>query len=176
METMYKIGDKMAKATKAIAAVSFVAVIIMMLLNVVDVFLTKVFKAPIVGTYEITQRLLMCAVFASFAYAQSTKSHINMTILIAMFPRAIRFIIFTLMSLISVAAAGAMTWAAFVQGGVALASHTTTEVLYIPLYPFYYIECVAMAAFTVALIYDTVLSAIAIFRDDVAEKIQSQWS
>lgn len=176
IEKVRSISAKMTRFTTAVGWVSFVCVLIMMLMNVVDVISTKLFQQPVIGAYELTQRFLMCAVFASFAYGQSKKSHINMTLVIAKFPRTVRFIIFTLMGVLSTAAAGAMTWAAFLQGNVALETGYMTEVLYIPLYPFYYIEFVAMAIFTVTLAYDTVLSAVAIGRDDFAEMIQADWS
>ena len=176
MEKIKHFSSVVEKITKAVGFISFAAVFVMMMLNVVDVLLAKFFKSPIVGTYELTQRLLMCAVFTSFAYAQSKKAHINMTILIAVFPRVIRFILFTLMSVISVVAAGAMTYAAAIQMNVAITTGYMTEVLYIPLWPFYLVETIAMAIFTLALIYDTVLYVIAIFRDDYAAMIQEQWS
>ena len=148
-----------------------------MMINVIDVILSKVTASTrVLGAYEITQRLLMCAVFASFAYAQSKKAHINMTLLIAKLPRAPKFIMFTLMSILSVIASGAMTWAAYLQTMDCIAKNYVTEVLYIPLWPFYVVEIVTMAIFTIVLLYDTVLSAIAIFRDDFAEMIQEDWT
>lgn len=176
MEKVKHLNSIIEKCTKAVGVISFVTVVAMMLLNVADVVLAKLFNKPILGTYEITQRLLMCAVFTSFAYAQSKKAHINMTILIEKFPRPIRFILFTLMALVSIFAAGAMTYAAGIQTGVAIESGYMTEVLYIPLWPFYLVEVIAMGIFTLALIYDTVLCVIAIFRDDYAEMIQADWS
>ncbi len=176
IEKVKKMSSKMSKFTTAVGVVSFVCVLAMMLMNVADVIMTKIAQKPVIGAYELTQRFLMCAVFASFAYGQSKKSHINMTLIIAKFPRAVRFIIFTLMGVLSTVAAAAMTWAALLQGNVALDTGYMTEVLYIPLYPFYYVEFVAMAIFTVTLAYDTVLSAIAIGRDDFAEMIQADWS
>ncbi len=98
-----------------------------------------------------------------------------MTIFIRRFPRVPRFVSFALTSIVSVIAAGALTWAATVQGGVALRSGYMTEVLYIPLYPFYYIEAAAMAVFTLALLYDAVLAVIAIFRRDVAQVVAKDW-
>ncbi len=38
--------------------VSFAFVTAMMLLNVADVLLTKLFSSPIIGSYELTQRIL----------------------------------------------------------------------------------------------------------------------
>ena len=80
------------------------------------------------------------------------------------------------MGILSVLAAGAMTYAAAVQTGVAVSTGYMTEVLYIPLWPFYVIETAAMGIFTLALIYDTILSVIAIFREDYAQMIQADWS
>ncbi len=176
MEKVKKISAGMEKFTTAVGYFSFICVIAMMLLNVGDVALNKVANKNILGAYEITQRLLMCAVFASFAYAQSKKAHINMTIIIEKFPRAIRFIVFTLMSVLSVLASGAMTWAAYLQTMDCVAKGYVTEVLYIPLWPFYVVEIIAMAIFTITIIYDTILYAIAIKRDDYAEMIQKDWT
>lgn len=176
MEKVKNISEHVGKFTKAVGCISFVCVLAMMLMNVADVVMYKLIQQRVIGAYELTQRLLMCAVFTAFAYGQTKKSHINMTILIALLPRAPRFLLFTLMSILSVFASGLMTYAAFVQTGVSIASGYMTEVLYIPLYPFYIVETVAMAIFTLALLYDTVLYAIAIFRDDYAEMIQADWS
>ncbi len=176
MEKVQKLNNAVHRFTQAVALISFVCVVVMMLMNVADVIMGYLFQTHILGAYELTQRLLMCAVFTAFAYGQSKKSHINMTIVIVHFPRPLRFTLFTLMSILSVLAAGAMTYAAAVQTGVAVSTGYMTEVLYIPLWPFYVVETVAMGIFTLALLYDTVLNAIAIFREDYAKMIQAEWS
>ncbi|MBO4677754.1 MAG: TRAP transporter small permease [Oscillospiraceae bacterium] len=176
MEKVQKFNAGVHRFTQAIALISFICVLLMMLMNVADVIMGYLFQTHILGAYELTQRMLMCAVFTAFAYGQSKKSHINMTIIIVHFPRPLRFIIFTLMGILSVLAAGAMTYAAAVQTGVAVNTGYMTEVLYIPLWPFYVIETAAMGIFTLALIYDTILSVIAIFREDYAKMIQADWS
>ena len=175
LDTFKKIEQFFSKFTKAICYISFVGIAVIVLLNVADVVLAKIYK-PILGAYEITQRLLLCTVFASFAYAQTKKTHINMTILIERFPRAIRFVLFTLMGILSVFAAGALTYAAYYQGGISMDLGTATEVLYIPLYPFFYVQAVAMAAFAIILLFDTVMSVIAIFKEDFARHIMSGWT
>ncbi len=176
MEKVKKISAGMEKFTTAVGYFSFICVIAMMVLNVGDVALNKIINKNIIGAYEISQRLLMCAVFASFAYAQSKKAHINMTIIIEKFPRVIRFAVFSLMSILSIVASGAMTWAAYLQTLDCIAKGYVTEVLYIPLWPFYVVEIIAMAIFTITIIYDTILYIIAIFRDDYAEMIQKDWT
>ena len=176
MEKVQRFHTAVGRFTQAVALISFICVVAMMLMNVADVLMGYLFSTHILGAYELTQRLLMCAVFTAFAYGQSKKSHINMTIVIVHFPRPLRFALFTLMSILSVLAAGVMTYAAAVQTGVSASTGYMTEVLYIPLWPFYVVETVAMGIFTLALIFDTVLSFIAIFREDYAKMIQAEWS
>jgi len=175
LDTFKRINNVVGKFTKVVCYISFIGIIAIVLLNVADVILAKTFK-PILGAYEITQRLLLCTVFASFAYAQTKKTHINMTILVERFPRVIRFILFTLMSILSIFAAGALMYAAFYQGGVSYDLGTATEVLYIPLYPFFYVQALAMAAFVIVLVFDTVMSFISIFKEDFATYVMSGWS
>ena len=175
LEKFIKADKWVGKFTKVICYISFAGIIAIVVLNVADVLLAKVSK-PILGAYEITQRLLLCTVFASFAYTQTKKGHINMTILIVKFPRVVRFSLYTLTSLLSVFAAGALTYAAYYQGGVSMGINAATEILYIPLYPFFYVQALAMAAFTIVLIFDAVMSIIGIFREDFARHVMSQWT
>ena len=170
-----RIETMVGKFTKVICYISFIGIIAIVLLNVTDVLLAKTYK-PVLGAYEITQRLLLCTVFASFAYTQTKKGHINMTILIVKFPRAVRFVFYTITSLLSVFAAGALAYAAFYQGGVSIGIGAATEILYIPLYPFFYVQSLAMVAFTIVLIFDAVMSFLGIFREDFAEHVMSGWS
>ena len=176
MDKLRKANDRVHRVTQTIALVSFVCVLLMMLMNVADVLMGYLLRTHILGAYELTQRMLMCAVFTAFAYGQSKKSHINMTIVIVHFPRPLRFSVFAFMSLLSMLAAGAMTYATAVQTGVAISTGYMTEVLYIPLWPFYVVETAAMALFTLALLFDALLSVLASFREDVAKLVQADWT
>lgn len=176
MEKVRKISAGAEKFTTAVGYISFVSIVAIILINVTDVILNKLAGKNLLGAYELTQRLLMCAVFASFAYGQSKKAHINMTLIIRLFPKALRFVLFTLMNLLSFVAAGALTWAAWLQTLDSIEKGYVTEVLYIPLWPFYAVELIAMAIFAITIFYDAFLCSIAVFREDYAEMIQESWS
>ena len=174
LEKYKKFETVLGKCTKTICYISFIGLLAIMFLNVADVLMAKL-ASPIMGAYEITSRLLLCTVFAAFAYAQTQKAHITMTLIVSRFPRALRFTFFTLMSYLSVIIAALLTYAAFYQGGVAKAGGTITDILFIPLYPFFYIQAIAMTAFTVTLLFDAILSTIAIFRNDFAKHVAETW-
>jgi len=174
IEKYIKVENIIKKITMAICYISFFGMIAIMLLNVADVFMAKFFS-PIIGTYEITARLLLCTVFAAFAYTQTQKKHITMTLIVSRFPRQLRFAMFSLMSYLSIIIAAVLTYAAFYQCDVSRIGGTTTDILFIPLYPFFFVQAIAMAAFTVTLAFDAVLSTIAIVRKDFADHVSESW-
>lgn len=173
---LLKIGKVIDKITAIMSIVSYIGVVAIVLLTVADVFMTKAFTKPIVGSYEITEQLLLCTVFASFAYGQSNKSHINMALVISKLPRVIRFICFTIMSLLSVFIATLVGYAAVLQAMNNFKTNVVTANLFIPTFPFLIVEAVAMFVFALALLYDTVLSVAAIKSDKYAEIVSSGWS
>lgn len=173
---MTRIGKMVSRITFVVSLISYAGVLAIMLLNVADVFMTKAFVKPVTGAYEITEVLLLCTVMASFAYAQSQRSHINITMFLKRFPRALKLSIYGLMGLISAGVAGAVAYAAVQQAASAIDRGAATSVLLIPLYPFYYVEAVAMAIFAVVLLYDAVLSFAAIFNSRYEEIVTSDWA
>lgn len=66
-----KINNVFYRCAAAVGSLSYIGIVAMTLLNLLDVILTKVFEMPIQGAYELTERLLMCTVFASLAYGQA---------------------------------------------------------------------------------------------------------
>ena len=176
LDRIKKIGGYVDKLSTGVGAISFFCIAALVIMNVVDVFLSQLFNVRILGAVELSQRLLMCSVFAAFAYAQSKKSHITMTLIVAKLPRVPRFIIFTLMSVLSLGTIVLMTYAAWAQTVISFESAYVTEVLKVPLWPFFVVETVSMAIFAVATLYDTIVYAIAIFRQDVAEHVQKDWT
>lgn len=173
---MLKIGKIVNKAAFIVSIISYVGVVAIMLLNVTDVVLTKVFNNPVTGAYEITECLLLCTIMAAFAYAQTKKSHINMTILIRVFPKVLRFFIYGFMGLLSTGTATAVGYAAVLQATNAIEKGTVTSVLFIPMYPFYYVEAAVMFMFALTLLYDTVLSFIAMFSSKYEQIVSADWT
>jgi len=173
---MMKLDKTVRRITFIMSLISYTGLLAIMMLNVADVFTTKAFTKPVSGAYEITEVLLLCTVMASFAYAQSQKTHINMTLFIKRFPRAVKFSVFGSMGLLGAATAAAVGYAAILQTQSAIDRGAETAVLQIPMYPFYIVEAVAMIGFAGALLYDAVLSFGAIFRDDYLRVVIADWA
>jgi TRAP-type C4-dicarboxylate transport system permease small subunit len=161
---MYKFAD-------AIGVVSSIGYIFIIVMCVVEVFLEKFTGMPIIGSYELVERSMIVAVFASFAYAQTRKMHINVPIIINFFPRLMKFLSLGVTSTISTGIAFFMGYAAWTQCVTAKSMAQMTGILHIKLYPFYFIEAVAMAIFGLILLIDTLVIFLSITdRGDMARQ------
>lgn len=173
---MWKIGKIVRRVTFIMSLVSYAGLLAIMLLNVADVFTTKAFTQPISGAYEVTEVLLLCTVMASFAYAQSQRTHITMSLFVKHFPRVLKFSVFGLMALLAAGTAAAVGYAAVQQTQSAIERGMETAVLGIPMYPFFIVEAIAMFVFAIALLYDAVMTFGAIWGDKYEEYVTSDWA
>lgn len=172
---MKKIGTVLNKVTEVVAIISYVCVAAMVLLNTADVISSKLFKNSISGAYEITEILLMCAIFAAFAYGQTRKTHIHMTLLVNALPGGWKYVPFSLTSLLSSLIAGITTYAAFRQAANIFSRGSVSGILHIPYFPFYYLAAVCMAIYTLDLLYDAIIAVLAIFKEDHREAASGWW-
>lgn len=144
------------------------------LLITADVVL-RLARHPIPGGYELTELIMVIVVFAALAYTQREKGHIHVTMFVSKLPLAARLAVFGVMGAISTVMAGMITYGAFSQAGKSMSTASSSAVLEMPLYPFYYIEGIAMALFTLVLLLDTLKAFIGIRNQDIAHDVTKYW-
>ena len=171
-----KIDKILGRVSAGISSVTYVAFIGIMITISVDVTLRKAFQFSIPGSYEIVERMLLLLVFAAFAYTQTNKGHIHVTLFIRLFPRWFRMPLFGILGLLSAATAFFCAYAVWLQADHSVSSRTVTAVLHIPLYPFFYIASLCMYVFAFTLLWDALKSFIGLVNDEVAKDIQSSWN
>lgn len=170
-----KIDKILSLITGAIGYVGYVGMVVIMVFIVADVLARGVLRQGIVGTYEIVERVLLVMLFAAFAYTQTHKGHIHVTLFLPKFPRVIQMLLYGTFELLSFITAGFCAYAIIMQGNYSLTASTTTAVLRIPLYPFYYIAAFGMFVFAITLFWDAIKCYIGIKNIDVCNEIQSTW-
>ncbi|MDR3299908.1 MAG: TRAP transporter small permease [Candidatus Accumulibacter sp.] len=173
MKSCDKIIGQLAGAAGMAASVG---IFFLMIFIVLDVFLRFTFNSPIMGSYELVERGMFCAIFASFAYAQTEKAHIRIDFLVGKLPEKPHLFFDFFFGILSTGTAAVIAYAAVLQAQTAFASHYTTSVLRLSLYPFYWVEFVCMLVFAITLLYDSVKNAIAIFNPRVAREVKAGWS
>ncbi len=172
---MKKLASMMEKIFRGFAAVSSLSLFVIMVFIVLDVSLRYLFNKPIKGSYELVSLAMLFTVFLGFAYAQARKSLIHVTIILKMLPGRLKYVVWSLGNVLSTVIAVMLAQASFQQAGKSLLSGTNTGVLYIPIYPFYYVVFVGFALLAVMLLIDTVRSLLAVVNEEYAAKIRSGW-
>lgn len=133
---------------------------LMMLLTVADVSLRYFFNAPITGTTEITQLMMVVVVFLALAWCASNGAHVRVDLLVGTFRPRTRAIFdsITLMGALFIYVI--ITWRSWIESGH---TDTTTSLVGIPLKPFHYILTIGFGLLVlviVTLIIDNVKKAV----------------
>lgn len=176
---MKRVLDKVTKVSdKVCYGVSWLSMamcVVMTVLLVVDVLARKIGLFTIKGCYEIIQVCLCTFIFSTWAYVQSVHGHIHVVMFIQKMGKIARFICFGVTSLISTVTMGIGAYAVYLQIFSMIDSGESTANLLIPFWPFYVIECIAFALFTITLLIDCVKAFAALFNHEIAEEVQSTW-
>ena len=172
MQAFTKITDKICEY---ISFISMAVIAFIMFFNVICV-VGRFIGHSITGGVEVTQVVLSALIFSSWAYVQTQHGHIHVTMFLSMMPQKLRFVLFTLTSVLTTVTLLFGT-VAVCQEMVALITtkHTCTANLLIPFWPFYLIEAVSLLMFSIVLLRDAVKSGLAIFNEDYAKEVQQFW-
>lgn len=117
---------------------------LMMLLTVADVFLRYFFNSPITGTTEITEFLLVIVVFPALAWCGISGMHVRVDLLVDLFPARVQRIFDIFTGTASLFIFIIITWQSFLE---AQFIDTTTSLLLIPVFPFYWVLTAGFALF-----------------------------
>ena len=109
---------------------------VMMFFTALDVTLRYFFNSPIMGSFELTEYMMVIVISLSLAYCAMLKGHVNVDFVILRFPQRTREIIGGITSVISLAVFFVLSWQCFEQTMVLKSSGQTSGILFIPTYPF----------------------------------------
>jgi len=151
-----KVADYVVKALLTLAVLALIVVATVIVVNILG---RTFFSAPILGTIEYAG--VAAVIFSAVAVPYCEKSHRNviMEVVCNRFPPRIKAFTDAFVLLLSLVAAGVMTWAMFREAGRAASADETTLVMRIPLAPFKYIWAVGVALLAVVLLWNMITSA-----------------
>jgi len=132
------------------AWMSAIALVVIMLLGTVDVLLRVVLQKPLLGTYEITQFLMVFAVFGGLVYAAMHDGHVTIDWIAMVLPKRILAIVNSIACFLGILLFASVAWQSMIQGNELLRKGQTSFVLGIPLYPFLWV--VALGSIVLALV------------------------
>ena len=172
---MKKLVGLMERIFQYFGIISSISLFLIMMFIVLDVFLRYVFNTPIKGSYEIVSLVMLFTVFFAFAHAQQAKRLVHVTIILKLLPQKFKLVLWSLGNTLSTIIAVMLTIASYQQAGQAMLSKTTSGVLYIPYYPFYYVVCIGFALLALMFLIDTLRSFRAVVNEEYAAEVLSGW-
>ncbi|MBN2809317.1 MAG: TRAP transporter small permease [Deltaproteobacteria bacterium] len=147
---MRKITQQLVTLMNYLAALSIIA---MMLLTCADVIL-RLFKHPILGTYELVG--LFGALTITFAIPATTlsKGHVAVDFLVEKLPAAAQKICNSIATLLSLFLFALIAWQSFVYANILRNSGEVTLSLQMPFYPIIYAISAACMLVCIVLIFE----------------------
>ncbi len=112
---------------------------VLTVLTVVDVLGRTLFRKPILGTFELTEYMLVVIVFSTVAWCAVQKGHIKVDIVVSRLKPRAQIILSFLTHLISLGLLIIITWQCYLESVIMTNLGKTSAILNVPAYPFYWI-------------------------------------
>jgi TRAP-type C4-dicarboxylate transport system permease small subunit len=136
---------------KVVCWLSILALIVMIIVTIADVFLRFAFKNPITGSVEIVRMMMIC-MSPAFIYALFQGRHVNVGLFVDRLGRKGQLAFDTFGYGLSAVLCGLMCYQGFVDMLKKLAQNQTYTMLKIPTWPFYLIFAVSLGLLAIAIV------------------------
>jgi len=160
---MLKLERWVHGTAKGVSYISGISVMIMMFLTCADVLL-RLFGHPIPGTYELIGFLGAVLISFAMAYTSVERSHIAVDIFVERLPRKVQIALDGIVSMISVALFGVITWQCQIYALDLKQSGEISLTLGIPVYPFVAGIAIGCGFLCLVLLFDAAKSARRVFK------------
>lgn len=109
----------------------------LMLLTVGDVVLRYFFNAPILGSFELTEFILVVIVFFAIPWATAQKANVRVDLFVDRLPSKVRTVFNIVACFLSIFVTALFAWYTVPQAIYIWRLYSVSDMLDIPVYPFY---------------------------------------
>lgn len=127
---------------------------LMVVLITLDVVLRYFFNRPIKGSYELVEFMMVSLVFLGLAFTQTKKSHVSVTLFTGKLSPAQMAVIGSAAYLLSLIIFSLITWRCLVQAEALRVNGTSSDILFIPTYPFMWVVVFGSALLSLIFLID----------------------
>ncbi|OUZ12194.1 hypothetical protein BHE97_03130 [Aeromicrobium sp. PE09-221] len=145
-----------------VASVCLVLVMLALIANIV----MRVAGSPLNGTFEVVAMLAAVVFGLSLGDAQNHGAHVSIDLLVRHWPRRIRIVVASVVTIVSIALFVQVITSLVVYGQVMRAQGSATESLGIPFWPAVYVVVVGFAGLVLALVADLARGALSWSTED----------
>jgi TRAP-type C4-dicarboxylate transport system permease small subunit len=124
---------------------------VMMLWTVSDVFLRYFFRAPIPGSAELAELMLVCTGFLTLAWCTLSEEHIKVDLVLSRFSPRVQIITDIITLTAGLAVCVIITWRSFVDSMAVRQLNLVSSILRVPDFPFHLVVVLGYAVFSLAI-------------------------
>jgi TRAP-type C4-dicarboxylate transport system permease small subunit len=125
--------------SRVAAVLGVVILVVLVFIPLIDIFLRRLFNAPLAGAYELSEFALGMMVFTTLAYCAVRGMHIVVDIATSRLPERSQEILDTVIYGFSWIMLAVMSWQLISRALTIKADNETSTILYIPTFPFIFI-------------------------------------
>jgi tripartite ATP-independent transporter DctM subunit len=140
--------------TRIAESVGRVVLGLLVILITLDVVLRYFFNRPIKGSYELVEFMMVLLVFLGLGFTQTRKGHVSITLLTNNLSSSKLAVIHSITYLLSLGIFVLITWRSILQAGFLRESGTTSDVLFMPNYPFMWVVVLGSALLCLVFLAD----------------------
>ena len=153
---MHKIAAGYTSFAKIISRIcSFIAAIaavFLVLLTVGDVLMRFLFSKPILGSFELTEYLLVVIVFLAIPWATMRGNNVRVELITVRLRKKTQNVLYGISCFLSLLLTALIAWYTIPQAKYAYELMEKSDMLDIPTYPFYFLIAVGFFILTIILI------------------------
>jgi len=154
--SVQRIHDALVKVFTPVTRILFYIGLVflagMMLLTAADVIGRYFFNSPILGSFEITEYLMVIVMATSLAYCGIMKGHVEIELVADRLPEKTQNILGCITSFLGFILFIFITWQCFIYIRDMAASKAASTVHYIPAWPFVLILAIGFTVFSLVLL------------------------
>jgi len=136
---------------RLLSRIASIALALLMLLTVADVFGRYLLNTPLSGTFELTEMSMVLIVFLALGLAQHHGEHISLDLAYNYFPSWLKKGTDMIVDLVNLAVVALITWQLYRYSIRMSDGNYTTAVLQIPIHPFVLVAVVGAATYALAI-------------------------
>ncbi|MFC1532922.1 TRAP transporter small permease [Thermodesulfobacteriota bacterium] len=144
--------NKIYALSRILGIIAIAVLVAMMLFTVLDIFLRAFFNKPIPGDVEIIERSMVFVGFFGLAWCAMRGMHIKVDLVVAFLPKRVQSVIDSFNYILGLGVCTFFTWFSFLEGIANREMNSVTNILRVPLYPFYWIVTFGYGALCLAIL------------------------
>ena len=124
----------------------------------IDVITRATLNMPVVGSYELSQIIMVFVAAFAFSYTQVYRNHIAIPVIAQRFPKRVQAVLESISWLVGSVLFALVAWQSAILGITLIDSGLETLALGIPLGPFYFVIVAGCILFSLVLLADFIVS------------------